>query len=227
MRQLKGGELPFRAEITTSDGESSSMKVFDAKVINDGVETVVFEDEITLSTNAVDLEGNPIPKSSARLTVPLQSHLEPEILLEGNATVSNRTSKHSIGIEMPGEQGQRWTRKSAGGMFAVIGLGRHRDTGTEYFDILFGVKGQPETVDSDGRKSRPHIAFLPDGNGRFIRLADHRCTLHSQLNYDVVARSISPATISIDSQDLAERLVLKFKFHPNDAKVILTEAFFE
>ena len=122
---------------------------------------------------------------------------------------------------------KEWKIESSAGLYALMSLGYQRDQNFQYFNILFGAKGQPETVDPEGRKSRPHISLYPDGNGKFIRLSQYKCVLHSRLNYDPSTGVISPATISIDCQDFAEQLVLKFEFHPDATTVVLSEAAFE
>lgn len=221
LQKIRDGQLPFRAEVRLKDGSRSSVKVSDVKVIVDGVETTVVDDEITLSIN--DVRGDTM-LSSAVLTVSLQADEDPAIRLHGNASVSNPAPRHSIEMQ---EGRQEWKIESMGGMYALIKVGYQRDEDFQYFDILFGAKGQPETVDSEGRKSRPHIALYPDGNGKFIRFSDYKCTLQSRLNYDPNTKVITPALINIDCQDFAEKLGLNFEYHPGDAKIVLIGASFQ
>lgn len=215
--------MPFQAAIKSKDGSPYSSKVSDVKITIDGVERTLIDEELTISTNTVKLDGEEIQESSAKVIVPVQPDREPRIHLQGNASVSNLTSKHSI--RMVGHR-KEWRIDSVDGMYAVVWMATQGDGDFRYFEIIFGAKGQPESVDSDGLKRRPHIALFPDGNGKFIRLAGYRCALRSQLNYDPATKSISPAIVVIDCLDWGERLTLKFEYHPDDSSVVLTEVTF-
>lgn len=215
-------ELPVRATITSSDGTASSMKIGKAVIIRDGVERVIFEDEITLSTNTI--EGEKIENSSASISVPSRADLEPKIETKGNASVTNRDSIYSL--EIHGKP-KKLKIASRGGLFAVVMIRRQRNEGFSYFDVLFGREGESEAVDSSDKKNRPHISFHPDGNGKFIRLSNYRCTLHGDLAYDPATKSISPAKCIIEVRDFSERIVMNFEFNSEQKKVTLKEAFFE
>ena len=73
---LMNGELPFRAEVSSVDGSSSSMKVQNAKIVVDGVETTLLDDEITLSTNTV--EGDKTNRSTSILSIPVDNNSSPK-----------------------------------------------------------------------------------------------------------------------------------------------------
>ena len=64
------------------------MKILKASLMIDGIKTALLEDEITLSTNSVDLDGEGIEESSATLSVYPQAIRDPEIRTIGNASVS-------------------------------------------------------------------------------------------------------------------------------------------
>jgi hypothetical protein len=220
-RKLMNGELPFRAEIISESGESSSMKVYNAKIVTDGVETVLFDDEVTLSTNSAD--GDSTKNSSAAFIVPIHRDRNPEILLNGNATVSNEQPYFTIAMK---DNKKQIKIKSDTGLFAIIRIATQRDAGFQYFDLLFGQKGQSEQVDETGSKMRPHIAFYPTGNGKFVRLSGFDCEIKGELGYDVKGKTVFPSSISIESNEHSETISLSFDFSKEDKIAVLTGATF-
>jgi hypothetical protein len=54
------------------------MKVYKASIVKDGKENILFDDEITLSTNAGD--GDKTDESSASLSIPVQAMHETKIV---------------------------------------------------------------------------------------------------------------------------------------------------
>lgn len=220
-RKLMNGELPFRAEIVSESGESSSMKVYNAKVVTDGEEAVLFDDEVTLSTNSA--EGDSTKKSSAAFVVPVRSGRNPEILLNGNASVTNEQPYFAIAIK---DNKKQIKIKSDTGLFAIIRIAVQRDPGFQYFDLLFGQKGQSEQVDESGKKMRPHIAFYPTGNGKFVRLSGFDCEIKGELGYDVKDKTIFPSSICIESKMHSETISLSFDFSKEDQIAVLTGATF-
>ena len=219
---MMNGELPFRAEVISEDGKSSSIHVSNAKTIIDGVETILFDDEITLSTNSVD--GDNTNEASASLSIPVNDKTKPEIKIKGNACVTNNKDAYAIGIK---DDKKKLKIKSSNGLFAVIRIAKQRDADFHYFDVLFGSKGQAETIDQNGQKNRPHIAFYSTGNGKFIRLSSFDCELNSTLDYDKEMQSIYPSSIDIFSYGHSESIILDFKFDSNKEKVTLEDARFK
>lgn len=217
------GELPFRAEIHSKDGTPGSMKVTSARIINgDGTEKLLFEDEVTLSTNSAD--GDTIPGSKAIFSVPVKDGEQAKIQTTGNASVNN-TSKY-CDIEIINNP-KKLKVKSASGLFAVIRISTQRNDGFDFFDILFGSKGQSETKNSAGEKIRPHIAIFADGNGKFIRLSSFKCQLQYESIYDPQKKSITSSEIKINLPDYSEDLCLFFTYETSINKVILTNAEFK
>jgi len=208
--KLKNGELPFRAEVTTKNGEISSMVVSDAKVIIDGVETTLLDDEITISSNSAD--GDKTNHSSASISIPVKNSEAPEIKTEGNASVTNTTSNYHIEIK---DNPKKLKIKSESGLFAIVRIKEQRDTNSLYYDIYFGKKGKEESVDDSGQKNRPHIALYPDGNGKFIRLSGYKCNLKSNLNYCPSNKTIYPSSIEIHSIQHSETIAMNFQFNEN------------
>ncbi len=178
-QKLMNDELPFFASITSSNSQSSSFKLQNAKVVKNGIEKTVFDDEITLSTNTTN--GDKTENSSASLVIPIKPNLESKINISGNATVRNNMEPYKIEIR---DNPKKIRIKSGKGLFAIIRIAFQRSAGFYFFDVLFGVEGQEETINTDGNKERPHIAIYPDGNGKFIRLLGHNCELESELTYD-------------------------------------------
>lgn len=220
-RKPMNGGLPFRAEIASENGEPSSMQVYNAKVVSDGVETVLFEDEITLSTNGA--EGDSTMKSSATFVVPVRNDKAPEILLKGNATASNEQPYFAIAIK---DNRKQIKIKSDTGLFAVIRVVKQRDSDFQYFDLLFGQKGQLERRDEKGDKMRPHIAFYPTGNGKFVRLGGFDCEVKGELGYDVKGKTIYPSAISVVSGGYSETISLNFDYNKENKIIVLTGAVF-
>lgn len=134
-RMLMNGELPFRAETVSESGDPASIKVNNAKIVTDGVETVLFKDEIALSTNSA--EGDRTKKSAAAFVLPVRSKKNPEILLNGNATVTNEQPYIAIAIK---DSKKQFKIKSDPGLFAIIRIATQRYADFQYFDRLIGQK---------------------------------------------------------------------------------------
>lgn len=219
-QKVQNNELPFTGYISTTDGKPASMKASRASIIRDGVETVLFEGDMTLSVNSVN--GDSVPNSSAMFSVPPQG--KPEIKIIGNAS-ANSPTEQIIQLEIKNPK-KELKVKSPNGLYAIIRLRKQIDADFLFLDILFGVKGQSETVDENGRKDRTHIAFYPDGTGKFIRISSHQCELESELGYQSSSKSIFPSKITIHSLDFNEKLVLLFDYSPLYNQAILADAMF-
>ncbi len=197
MDLMAAGKLPFRAEITSKDGSSSSMEVSNVTVIRDGVATTLVDERLVLSTNSI--EGDKTGHAAATISVPVDGRSPGTITTIGNASVTNDGTPPRISIE----GGKKKLRATCpGGLFAVARIATQRDTGSGYFDFLFGRSGDAETTDEAGRKNRSHVAIHPDGNGKFIRLSGHACDLQGDSEYDATARTVRPRVIRIRSTDL-------------------------
>ena len=220
--KLRNGELPFRAEISSENGSTSSMTVTSASVDNGYGKKTLFDDEVTLSIGSS--AGDSIDKSSAQFTVPVNSYDKPKIATSGNAIVANNTSSYSMTIE---GGAKKLKIKSESGLFSVLRIAKQRDTGIDYLDVLFGTKGEKEISDQSGSKNRPHIAFHPDGNSKFIRLSGYECELKSILDYDTMNKQISPATVEIYSNIHSEAIFIEFEFFSSRNEVVLKNAEFK
>lgn len=223
-KKISSRELPFRAESISSNGAASSMKVLNAKVIQDGLETVLFDDEITLSTNTID--GDKTQDSSARIIIPTNDHSPPEISTTGNASVvnsshdgSSESPYYDIAIQDNPKRGLKI--KGSDGLFATVKIAKQRNKGFSYFDVYFGVKGAKEVVGADGQKNRPHIAFYPEGNGKFIRLSGYDCEIVNVLNYDPKEKEIYPSQIEIIISSHAKKIVMNFELNSESNLVTL------
>lgn len=212
-------KLPFRAEIISKDGSHGSMKVYSAKIIRDGHEEILFQDEIELNTNSIS--GDSFEQSKAILIVP-QNNEEAKITTIGNALVSNTTTINDIALN--GNK-KKLKEKIESGVFASVQIGLQRNTGQKYFQLFFGISGKKEKIDSSGMKDRPHIDFYPSGNGKFIRLSDYKCTLEVESGYDKNKKTIFPSLISILIEDYNEKLEIEFKYE--DDKAILSKMKFK
>jgi|GEM_PF-2831053 len=199
-------KLPFRAEITSKDNEEISMKVSSAKVIKDGTKSVLFEDDIELKTN--NIVGDNIKESKAIFIVP-QNHKESQIITLGNASVSNEKEVTKIALC---DKKKKIKTKSTSGLFASAKIGLQRNSGLQYFQLFFGIKGKQEVVDESGTKDRPHIDFYPSGNGKYIRLSEYKCTLETNSGYEKNGGIIFPSKAIIDLKDYEEYLELEFTY---------------
>jgi len=220
--KIKNGELPFGAEIISENGATSSMKITSAFIDTGYGMKTILEDEIALSTGSS--AGDTIDKSSAKITVPVNSHDKPKIYTSGNASVTNETSSYKISIQ---GNPKKLKIKSESGLFAVLRVAKQRNTGISYLDVLFGTKGTKEQVDQSGSKNRPHIAFHPDGNSKFIRLSNYECELNNMLDYDATSKEIFPSTVEIRSNVHSESIFIEFEFFSSKKEVVLKSAGFK
>jgi len=204
-------KLPFRAEITSENGSEHSMKVTSAKIIRNGNEEILFEDEIELKTNTI--VGDKFEHSKAIFIVP-QNNKEPIIKTIGNASVSNNNFINNISIE---GNHKKLKVKSISGLFASTKIGLQRDTQQKYFQLFFGVEGKEEKIESSGMKDRPHIDFFPNANGKFIRLSSYKCQLDFNSGYDKINKIIYPSFVNILIEDYNENLEIEFKYENNVA----------
>ncbi|WP_170959026.1 SEC-C metal-binding domain-containing protein [Magnetospirillum sp. 15-1] len=214
--RMSSGKIPFRAEIRSESGVASSMEVHRASIVRDGIETVLLDDKIILSTNTV--RGETTPSSAALISIPTDGLSHGTISLIGNASATNLSDPREIYLSASKRE---MKQKSESGLFVVASIKPHRVSGVRCFDFLFGVKGQPEVFDANGNKLRPHIAVYPDGNSNFIRLAGHDCEIESSLHYNNCDKEILPNVLRIRSQAFSE--ILEVVFSIDGGCVILDE----
>ncbi|MDX2368501.1 MAG: hypothetical protein QNK36_08890 [Colwellia sp.] len=174
-----------------------------------------------MQTNSID--GDNTNSSSAEIKVPFDSKQKPKIKTQGNATVKN--GDISYYIEISGNP-KKLKIKSDKGLFAIIRIVKQRNGGYYYFDILFGKKGESEKLKNRTEKTRPHIAFYPDGNGKFLRLSNYECQLSSVLGYQPEECQIVPSLVEIHPIEFNEKIVLKFEYDTQQNLVILNTAHF-
>lgn len=219
-QRLLAGELPFFARISSTDGAAGQFVVSRASITRGGVTTVLLDEAITVSTN--NTAGTKTEMSAAAISIPVDGTSHGSIWTSGNASVSN--SSASVELALRGG-----TKKMKGvsptGLYAIARVGTQRDSGQQYFDLLFGTSGQAEEVDAEGVKQRPHIAIHPDGNGKFIRLAGHSCEFESEMTYQLAARQIVPSAVRVRSIEHQEVLELRFTQEPT-GRVVLEEICF-
>lgn len=213
--KLASDQLPIRAEIISSNGKPSSMEVHHVAIMKDGLTTVLLDEKVTLSTNSTS--GDKTEDSSASISIPLDGMSLGIIRTVGNASVSNDAIPTKI-LLAGGAKKLKETSNS--GLFVVARIRLQRDTQVEFFDVLFGRRGQDENIDEAGQKQRPHIAFYPDGNGKFIRLAGQNCELESELQYSATSRQVVPKKLLIKSADFAETVELMFSLSSSGPTVL-------
>lgn len=191
------------------------MEVHHAAVTRDGLTTVLLDEKVTLSTNSIS--GDKTDNSFASISIPADGVSPGIIRTVGNASVSNDAIPTKI---LLASAAKKLKATSNSGLFVVARIGLQRDTKINFFDFLFGRHGQDESVDEAGQKQRPHIAFYPDGNGKFIRLASHNCELEGELQYSASSRLVVPKKLLIKSADFAETVELMFSLSSSGPTVL-------
>jgi len=203
-RKLQAGELPVSAHVISEHGEPSTMQVGKVVVTQGGIQRVLSQEMLTLTTNSVS--GDKTQMSVARVSLPVDGSTG-SISTVGNATVSNSASPLSLRLR---SGSTKLKASSPSGGFAVAQVKLQRDTQLEYFDFLFGSKGQSEAINDSGRKNRSHVALHPDGNGKFLRLEGGGCEIATEQDYLSVPQSIVPRKVKIRSPQFSETLVAEF-----------------
>lgn len=220
-QKITKNELPLFAEISSKDGNCGSMEIQDARIIRNGVETVLLSDKVSLSVN--DTSGDKTSESSARIEIYPGKESDSTIKLEGNAAIKN--SDERLGIRLADDK-KKMKASSENGLFASVWIGHQRDQDFDFFNLVFGKKGEADTRDVDGQKRRPHIAFYPCGNGKFVRVREFGCAIHGVLKYDALHKTITPSHVRIEIKNYEELLLLDFTFDQSDSTVILTNVKF-
>lgn len=203
--KISSGQLPFLARIISQSGETSSMEVSHASITQNGLTTVLLDEKVTLSTNST--HGDKTTSSVASISIPTDGSSPGTIRTVGNASVSNAARLTIIALA---GGAKKLKATSGSGLFVVARIGLQRDTQIAYFDFLFGMRGQSESVDESGEKQRPHIALYPNGNGKFIRLAGHNCEIEGDMQYYAGTRQVLPQQLRIKSTDFGETIEVSF-----------------
>lgn len=81
-------------------------------------------------------------------------------------------------------------------------------------------------MDESRNKTRPHIAFYPTRNGKFVRLSGFDCEINGELGYDVIGKMVFPSSICVKSKMHSKTISLSFNYSKEDQSVVLTEAIF-
>lgn len=201
--------LPFGARIYSENGEqSSSMTISSAKITKDGVTTELLNDSITLSTNQVS--GDKTKIASASISIPQDAEEKSEFIIIGNATITNPNVHYSI---TPFVKRKIVSEK---GIKAQIKISKQVDPFEfDFFDVLI-LTGAVH----------PHITFFPDGNGKYFGQRGMLCKLITSLDYNPIEKNISPSEISIEIEDLSEKLIMKFEFDNDKKTVTLIDLYF-
>ena len=204
-QKLQDGSLPFFAQVRTEGGSTNSFTVHEATVTRGYFKKDLLTAPVTLSIN--ETAGNLTQVAHAQLVVPTSGTGTGTAATTGNAAVSMGQSNFELALAA-GKKSLRLS--SSNGMFAVLRVGRQRNDGTQYFDVLFGRSGQSEEINQSGQKMRPHIAIAPDGNGTFLRLEGHQCEVESTMAIGSASGPIYPDTYRIRSLELAACIELRF-----------------
>lgn len=216
IEKLASGRLPFMAQIRSQSGESSSMEVHSASIIQHGRTTVLLNEKITLATNST--RGDKTTASAASISIPADGVSLGAIRTVGNASVSNVSRPPKIMLF--GGKKELKAKSKSGLLFVVARIKMDGVSQIECFDFLFGERGQSEDADESGVKQRPHIALYPNGNGAFIRLAGHDCEIESDMKYCSEKRQVIPQQLRIKSTDSGQTIEVEFSAENPDEIVL-------
>ncbi len=196
---LASGKIPFRAEIESVSGKSSSMTISGASVVDDRGVHQVFSDEIELSV------GGDGP-AKAVFEVPIQTAKMGQVITTGDAKITNKTEFYNVSIVAA----RKLKAKSPNGLFATVTTQTQRDIGVDVCHVYFGAEGKEESIGIGGKKDRPHIVFASTGAGLFKRLASYNCSISSRSTYERRSKVLSVSSIRIDIADWNEALEVTF-----------------
>jgi hypothetical protein len=214
--KLITGDMNVFARVISSDGEASSFEIAKMSITKDGVETVLIDEEINLRTNSIpeDTTSN----SVAIISIPVNDNSKGNVTTIGNAEVSNKQKNKELRID---GGNNKLKINSPQGRFAVIKISTQRSTNSEYLSIFFGIRGQVEFTNSQGRKNRSHVDLFPSGNTKFIRLSDEdgnfdeTWTIENKINYLPQQKAMCPLSVTISSTNHEEKLTLNFRNEEN------------
>lgn len=216
IEEIRSGKLHPMASISSSNSaEPTSMTISNMTTTINGKQTIFLDKEVTLTTNSI--EGFAAENSSASLFFPKP---DGTIKTVGNASVSVVVDVVNYVVIKIVNDAKKLKAKNDSNLFVIASVKLQRNTGFNYFDILFGEQGQSEDKNEDGNKQRSHIAFYPDGNGKYIRLASHLCEIEGDLQYNSNSRLVIPQKIRIKSIKFSVIIELSFLFE-NDNSIIL------
>ena len=206
LTRIRNGEIPLSASIRASEGTTAEMQIIKASVSNGVVEKQLVSSPVSLSVNSVS--GEKTENASVSLSVPVRGQPVGVISTSGNATAVTGVSAPSISI---GNSRKRVKEEGENGLYVVAYISTQTATGRDFLNILFGTTGQPEHLDDNGTKQRPHISIYPDGAGKFVRVSSHQCQISSQSEYDSGTGSSRISSLKILSHELHEEVELIFK----------------
>lgn len=203
--QITKGDIQPFIRCYTNAGGDANIDIDYVELARDDHRTVYVDEPISLRLNRT--LGDQTEAAGASMIFPLNGPTDAQIQTTGNASVSNLADPPQLALR---GSARRIKRKSTTGLFVIAQVKQQRDTGLDYFDLIFGTAHRAEHMDIDGEKNRPHIALHPDGNGKFIRLSSHQCDLLAETTYDPRQRRILPASFQVCSREHNEIISLQF-----------------
>ena len=209
-------------EIKEPEDENDAGKVrFISHTDRDGKETILLNENV--SFKLMSIEGYQTGISSAALYFPVKDTSKGMIRTIGNASVYNEADYYDIGLL---DNLKKYKIRSKSGLYAVIYIKYQHNISRNCFQVIFGTKGIRETMSDDGQKNRAHIAFYPDGNGKFVRMAGYACTLENISRYDGQFKRIYPSIIKLRLHDFYDELNLEFECNNETRKVVFIKGEF-
>lgn len=219
LTKMKKKEVPFRVEVSDPEGTGYGLEVMSEFTPGKNAE---FKPDIKLETGTVlGWEGVP---SKATLSIPRKGPRIASIDAEGNAGVSVVDGSETLTPKI--KNLKKLKAKSRNGLFAVARIGKQRDAGILFFDVIFGLVGEAENKQEGHGKNRPHIAIYPSGNGKFFRLAEYKCKITSRMNYDLSQQLVVPTRLEVECELTNEVLLLDFSIDQTENACYLERIFF-
>jgi hypothetical protein len=204
---------PF-ARIISKDGSEGEFKVLKMRTIQNGVEKIHQQNEITLSTNQINGDKG---EGIAQISYPNSYNNLGKIETSGNAKVSNSETLYKIKLQNNSRKLAFYGEK----LYCKIHIKIEKDLNLEVFHFYFGKSGEVEKQNEKGEKDRPHISITPDGSGRFIRMGKYKCEF-SQINkFNSESNLIYPEKIQIKVDGFNEYLEVFFEFNIEEKIVTL------
>ena len=228
IEKSKPNDFHAFASVDSTNNSSSSIEILHASMTKEGITKVLLDEKMTLSTNTIS--GDTTDNASAFLAIPYDGSIKPKIHTIGNAEVTN--DKSPFDIEIPLNK-KKIKIQSKNGLFAIIRVLEQRDRSFKFLNILFGLTGQKEFKNKEGRKNRSELSFYSNGNGKFIRLSDingdidQTWEIENIMTYEPKDKNIFPSTLTISSKRFQEKLILNFDFNPDISKVVLIYGLFK
>lgn len=196
------------------------MQVSNIKVSQNGRTVFRMDDMLEIGVNET-LGG--YEYSTAVFSVPIKEGASGTITTTNDAIIKNDSEYYYVKLK----DNKKEIRVKSENLFATIKIEKQKcPVEFDFFGIYFGVSGVKEVINEKGGKNRPHIAFYPDGNGKFFRKSDYNCDIECNMIYENDSKLIFPNTVFVKVMDYKEQLRVDFEFDKVNHIATLLEASF-